>query len=411
METISSRDVSRPEFVEIVQDILLHAVEQPADAQCCLCELLQLDSISVGACAAPVINGLLPSLKKLPFLCEEAPIHMMSVGEVFTTLWQAICGTNPVEAQMKTLAHLSITSINPSDELQLSRLHRLILDDVLVIFGIQKEVILMCPPLVRIFLRILQTGLVASYEHYTMRLYSTQPPPRGVVESFLELQASTVAQMLLEFCESKDGLVTDSLKYIRREVGIFLHASFLDNPSLMLDVHMQTYATELIPFTVTEVSSLHTLLDYVVDWFAENDCKRLVFYILLASALVVKYPLTKSKDIGAAAIAVCSSYALARSDAAFFHIETIPAVVRMAIAFPSLTHSALQLLVFLRDSPLVACDQALKEALIRGISDLADGLTGQKGEDARLARRQVQAASMHPMQNKAVSSMEMSMEE
>ncbi|XP_053213228.1 LOW QUALITY PROTEIN: integrator complex subunit 2-like [Panonychus citri] len=217
--------------------------------------------------------------------------------------------------------------------------------------------VLRCPELMEITLHVLQCFLIASRPHFARRLL--EKPSKLTEEekdreelriALITAQESSAIQLLLECClpneEEKNGNQI-KLKKIKKLVGVHLHQVFIADPNLVKLVHFQGYPSELLPFTVSSIPSMHICLEFIPELLSQPDLEKQIFAIQLCSYLVEQYPIVKSLCIAKLCFNVTGTLLsiLESEKREQFFIPVAPALVRMCKPFPPLKEDAINLLL------------------------------------------------------------------
>nr|CAG4651591.1 EOG090X0154 [Triops cancriformis] len=167
-------------------------------------------------------------------------------------------------------------------------------------------------------------------------------------------QESAVVQLVLEIClptkeDAEFPSQLSDLKEVQSVVCSFLHQLYIADPNLAKLVHFQGYPSSLLSITVKGIPSMHICLDFLPELLAQPELEKQLFAVDLASHLSLQYALPKS--MGVARLAINVLYTLlsvlpsnGRSD---LFLPALPALVRIATAFPPLVEDIMVLLALL----------------------------------------------------------------
>ena len=218
-----------------------------------------------------------------------------------------------------------------------------------------------CPELMEITLHMLSAFLAASrtmFNSHLMEKASKNPDEEKDREelkvALIASQESAAIQILLESCiatpdESESGLL-HPLREVQGLICTHLHQVFISDPNLAKLVHFQTYASELLPLTVSAIPSMHICLDFLPELLSQPDLSKCIFAIELCSYLSLQYSTTKCLCVAKLCFNVSSSLLslLSSEKRSSFFMPVLPALVRMCTAFPPLRDDAILLMKQLR---------------------------------------------------------------
>nr|CAG4640631.1 EOG090X0154 [Eulimnadia texana] len=168
--------------------------------------------------------------------------------------------------------------------------------------------------------------------------------------ALIATQESAVVQIVLEMClrtDQDDTRKLSDLREIQSIVCSFLHQVFIADPNLAKLVHFQGYSASLLPVTVKGVPSMHICLDFIPELLAQPDLEKQIFAIDLISHLSLQYALPKSFSIARLAVNVLSTLlnVFSMSGKTELLLSVLPALVRIATAFPPLVEDVIVFLV------------------------------------------------------------------
>ena len=231
-----------------------------------------------------------------------------------------------------------------------------------------------CPPAMQIVLYVLKAWLGASRTHLSRHLLDrpivgtlpSQGPGNlaGVTSdsereelktALIATQESAVVQIVLEICletpedEAKERGLSE-LREIRSIVCSFLHQLFIADPNLVKLVHFQGYPPALLPLTTKGVPSMHICLDFLPELLAQPivpDLSKQLFAVDLISHLSLQYALPKSFSVARLAVNTLSTLlsVLPSQGRTEIYLPALPALVRLATAFPPLVDDIIGFLV------------------------------------------------------------------
>eukprot|EP00118_Oscarella_pearsei_P023506 m.282243 g.282243 ORF g.282243 m.282243 type:complete len:1133 (+) comp40652_c1_seq25:1776-5174(+) len=292
------------------------------------------------------------------------------VQDLVCQLWFALNTVTPRKLWLKTvIAFLppSFCSSNASMSHSTAPDSFLTLDP-LIIFRCDENAF-RCPPLLEIFLHVLQGYLDASERHLSSfsqrqtaaELGSAESERAELADTLIRTQRSAVVQLLLELClplsheeEDISSLQLSNLREIHCLICCFLHQLFIADAKLAKLVQFQGYPLELLPTVVSGIPSMHICLDYLPELLSQTQLDKKLFAVYLASQLCVYYPLPKSLGVAQQCISHMSLLAvtLSTGQCSEFFQSAVPALVSMYRAFPALSHEIIGLLLQLACSLL-----------------------------------------------------------
>uniref|UniRef100_T1IXD4 Uncharacterized protein n=1 Tax=Strigamia maritima TaxID=126957 RepID=T1IXD4_STRMM len=220
-----------------------------------------------------------------------------------------------------------------------------------------------CAPLLGITLHMLRGFLAASRSHLQRHLLDhpmlersgqmTSDAEREELRSGLVLaQDSAACQILLECMlpteeEQKDDSNLSSLREVQTLICSHLHQAFIADPTLAKLVHFQGYPSELLSVTVMGIPSMHICTDFIPELLSQPQLDKQIFSILLVSHISLQYAIPKSLSIARLAVNVMSTLlgVLSSEKRSQFFYQTLPALVRLARAFPPLCEDITTLFV------------------------------------------------------------------
>nr|CAG4642304.1 EOG090X0154 [Evadne anonyx] len=230
-----------------------------------------------------------------------------------------------------------------------------------------------CPPVMQIVVYMLKAWLGASRTHLSRHLL--EKPLIGPVASqgpgnlagiscdsereelktaLIATQESAVVQIVLEIClETEEDKGTQKLseqREIQSIVCSFLHQLFIADPNLVKLVHFQGYPSALLPLTTQGIPSMHICLDFLPELLAQpilSDLSKQLFAVDLISYLSLQYALPKSFNVARLAVNTLSTLlsVLPTQGRTEIYLPSLPALVRIATAFPPLLEDIISFLV------------------------------------------------------------------
>nr|CAG4643722.1 EOG090X0154 [Lepidurus arcticus] len=229
-----------------------------------------------------------------------------------------------------------------------------------------------CAPVLHIVLHMLK-ALMAASRAYLARHLLERPCLPGTVglpcqntniasdtdreelrAALVATQESAVVQLVLEICiPTKEDAIFHSqlsnLKEIQSVICSFLHQLYIADPNLAKLVHFQGYPSSLLPVTVRGVPSMHICLDFLPELLAQPELEKQLFAVDLVSHLSLQYALPKCMGVARLAINVLYTLlsVLPSSGRSDLFVPALPALVRIATAFPPLVEDIMVLLVLL----------------------------------------------------------------
>lgn len=231
-----------------------------------------------------------------------------------------------------------------------------------------------CPPAMQIVLYMLKAWLGASRTHLSRHLLdkplcgpvAAQGPGNlaGVTSdsereelkmALIAAQESSVVQIVLELClqtdedEASDQRLSE-LREIQSIVCSFLHQLFIADPNLVKLVHFQGYPSALLPLTTQGIPSMHICLDFLPELLAQpiiGDLAKQLFAVDLISHLSLQYALPRSFNVARLAVNTLSTLlsVLPSNGRTEIYLPALPALVRIATAFPPLVDDIVSFLV------------------------------------------------------------------
>ncbi|EFX85507.1 hypothetical protein DAPPUDRAFT_300423 [Daphnia pulex] len=231
-----------------------------------------------------------------------------------------------------------------------------------------------CPPAMQIVLYMLKAWLGASRTHLSRHLLdkplfgpvAAQGPGNlaGVTSdsereelkmALIAAQESSVVQIVLELClqtpedEANDQRLSE-LREIQSIVCSFLHQLFIADPNLVKLVHFQGYPSALLPLTTQGIPSMHICLDFLPELLAQpiiGDLAKQLFAVDLISHLSLQYALPRSFNVARLAVNTLSTLlsVLPSNGRTEIYLPALPALVRIATAFPPLVDDIVSFLV------------------------------------------------------------------
>nr|CAG4643017.1 EOG090X0154 [Ilyocryptus agilis] len=231
-----------------------------------------------------------------------------------------------------------------------------------------------CPPAMQIVLYMLKAWLGASRTHLSRHLLdkpllgplATQGPGNlaGITSdsereelktALIATQESAVVQIVLEIClETKEDENNDyklsELREIQSIVCSFLHQLFIADPNLVKLVHFQARPMLLNLFFIGGIPSMHICLDFLPELLAQpiqTDLAKQLFAVDLISHLSMQYSLPKSFSVARLAVNTLSTLlsVLPSHGRTDIYLPALPALVRIATAFPPLVDDIVGFLV------------------------------------------------------------------
>ncbi|ELT98571.1 hypothetical protein CAPTEDRAFT_226349 [Capitella teleta] len=348
--------VSLPDY-PCTPENLSEAFEQhPEESSRLLVLLLQLSVLSPHD-LLPYVNIFTSNLHKL-----LEPNTARRIQDTAKTVWLKCHTICPATVRVKTVNSLSrrpLLSAFSEDDITL---------DPLIVLRCDPR-LFRCPPLMEVNLRILEGFLQASRSYLAaqMKMQSSSEKTEAraagnqankaassaqeeLKTALIAAQESAAVQILLEACLPKpqeNEFLLSNLREVRCLVCIRLHQMFIADPTLAKLVHFQGYASELLPVLVAGIPSMHICMDFISELLSQPHTQKRVFAIELVSYLSVQYALPKSLGIARLAVNVMSTLirVLPSKERADFFTATVPAVARIARAFPPLCDDIVSLLL------------------------------------------------------------------
>lgn len=236
-----------------------------------------------------------------------------------------------------------------------------------------------CAPLLQLVIYMLQVYLLSSRTFLSQQMQNTPlvntphtpvggnttTPPQALEEEREKLrgalvltQESAAVQILLEAClmnsDEKVGTLTDgagalTLQEIRSVACSFIHQAFLKDTTLAKLVHFQGYPGELIGPVVRGVPSMHIAigLNWIPELLQLPDLDKQMFAVELTSHLALQNAMPSTLSISRLAINTLATLlsVLGEEERLSIMEASLPSLVRIGRAFPSLIDDLLHLLV------------------------------------------------------------------
>lgn len=231
-----------------------------------------------------------------------------------------------------------------------------------------------CAPLLQLVIYMLQVYLLSSRTFLSQQMQNTPlvntphtpvggnttTPPQALEEEREKLrgalvltQESAAVQILLEAClmnsDEKDGAGALTLQEIRSVACSFIHQAFLKDTTLAKLVHFQGYPGELIGPVVRGVPSMHIAigLNWIPELLQLPDLDKQMFAVELTSHLALQNAMPSTLSISRLAINTLATLlsVLGEEERLSIMEASLPSLVRIGRAFPSLIDDLLHLLV------------------------------------------------------------------
>ncbi|XP_042876307.1 integrator complex subunit 2-like isoform X2 [Penaeus japonicus] len=231
-----------------------------------------------------------------------------------------------------------------------------------------------CAPLLQLVIYMLQVYLLSSRTFLSQQMQNTPlvntphtpvggnttTPPQALEEEREKLrgalvltQESAAVQILLEAClmnsDEKDGAGALTLQEIRSVACSFIHQAFLKDTTLAKLVHFQGYPGELIGPVVRGVPSMHIAigLNWIPELLQLPDLDKQMFAVELTSHLALQNAMPSTLSISRLAINTLATLlsVLGEEERLSIMESSLPSLVRIGRAFPSLIDDLLHLLV------------------------------------------------------------------
>ncbi|CAG8582336.1 13139_t:CDS:10, partial [Acaulospora morrowiae] len=229
----------------------------------------------------------------LPKLLDRMNFEMLySMSEI----WLLLYSISPHEASL-----LFINGLRGEQDRRYRFPELQIMLDPSLVFRIDDRTF-RCPPLYKIFLRVLKFYMVGSRQRL-LRIYQESAHKDEMNQVNLPLtimeQETLLLSTVMEICTSKptDKGKEEILDQIRNASFRFLHQIFIENSDSLKNLHFWGYAKELVPLTTSRIESMHTCMHWVHELINNEDAEKQMFGLCLAGHLCEVWPMSTTFTI------------------------------------------------------------------------------------------------------------------
>ena len=268
--------------------------------------------------------------------------------ELYRAVWSRLNTVYPRHLWLMTVNSLSQSPRISLEELAIDPLSVLRCDSRVFRTG----------PILQLLLYMLKASLAASRTRLGKYCTDQQQQNSNIQEaereelrnSLVLTQESAAIQILLESCLQFPGEDTTSrltdLQETQSAVCCHLHQAFIEDTSLTLAklVHFQGYPLDLLPVTTAGVPSMFICLDTSPELLSQPSIDKAVFAVDLISHLGIMCAMPKSLSYARLALNSLLTLlgVLSARERRLLVEPALPAIVRIARAFPPLMEDCIQ---------------------------------------------------------------------